>query len=152
MFGAPTYTPEIDRHMHPLSFYRKLNSKQWTFFIYLVFFAAFTPKVNLHSYSLISTTESFGPPTSPPWGGEVIGIYAHGFFVQNSIPNNFYLKLSLIWCVILTELSPKFNVFRQSFIMIWNYEVWFPYLLFLIVRKMKLVLLYLGGQVKITVL
>ncbi len=32
------------------------------------------------------------------------------FLVQNSIPNNFYLKIFLILCVFLAVLSPKLNV------------------------------------------
>ncbi len=32
------------------------------------------------------------------------------FFVQNSIPNNFYLKLFFMQCVFLAALSPKVNL------------------------------------------
>ncbi len=31
LFGAPTPTPEIGRHMRPLSFCRKLNFEQFLF-------------------------------------------------------------------------------------------------------------------------
>ncbi len=33
------------------------------------------------------------------------------FFIWNSIPNNFYLKLFFMGCVFLATLSPKYNVF-----------------------------------------
>ncbi len=42
--------------------------------------------------------------------GHVESTYALAdFFVQNSIPNNFHLKLFSMWCVFLAALCPKLN-------------------------------------------
>ncbi len=40
------------------------------------------------------------------------------FFVQNSIPNNFYFKLFLIWRIFLATSSPKLNQFFCFFYII----------------------------------
>ncbi len=49
-------------------------------------------------------------PLAPLWEGGLT--YALGnFFVRNSISNNFYLKLFLMWCVFLVASRPKLSLF-----------------------------------------
>ncbi len=48
------------------------------------------------------------PLSSTPGGKQTYVLT--DFFVRNSIPNNFYWKLFLMYCVFLASLSPKVNL------------------------------------------
>ncbi len=112
--GAPTSTPEIDRHMHPLSFCRKLNVEQ--FYLILFFYMLFPISVQYN----ISPYQSFDSPSSTPWGRLTYALA--DIFVRNSIPSNFYLKLFFVWRLFFFSVGPQLSVFCHfSTISYFNY-------------------------------
>ncbi len=56
----------------------------------------------------VKIEQSFASPTSIPGGDRQIRA---DFFIQNSISNKLYSNISLMGCVFLASLSPKWNVF-----------------------------------------
>ncbi len=98
-----------------------LNHFYLNLFLKSVFKSAFNPKLNVICLSInISTVSIFWAPKL-----HYVETYTYvlgDFFVQNSIPNNFCLKLLWMRCVFLAAFSSTVNVlFLLSTILYFNH-------------------------------
>ncbi len=114
-FKHSSSTPWGDKYMPSQTFLYDLQCCTnfiLTFFLMCcVFFAALNPKLNLLSrfctliYFKVGNLLNTLTPLWWRWKNALAG-----FFIWNSMPNNFYFNIFLMWWVFLTVLSPKLNL------------------------------------------